>query len=74
MSRISVKKPATTVAAHGPLVFEGTYVKETSGAVQFKETGPRDGYVSGGIYLRKDALPEGVKVTGVRVTVELITE
>jgi hypothetical protein len=59
-------------AAPAPLVFQAEIKKETAGSIHFVETGDREEHVSGSIYLRKGALPEGVTPQKVRVTVEII--
>jgi hypothetical protein len=78
---VSVKKPAVKkVAAKKPvakapakLVFEADVHKETPGAFQFREDAEsREVEVSGGIYVRKNALGEGVAPERIRVTVEVI--
>jgi hypothetical protein len=67
----AVKKPALP-SDLPTLTFEGEFAKETQGTFQYKETGEREDQVSGGIYLKKPALPEGVIPTKVRVTIEVL--
>lgn len=54
------------------LSFEASFAKETPGTFQYKEDGERDEQVSGGIYLKKGVLPEGMSPTRVKVTVEVL--
>jgi hypothetical protein len=74
VKKVVVKRAAPVASADfsGPLVFEAGFERETPGTVKFKETGARENQVSGGIYIKKSALPEGVKVKRVRVTIEII--
>lgn len=46
------------------------YVKDTPGTHRFQEVGDKDNHKIGGLYVKKGAIPEGVKTLSVTVTTE----